>query len=1581
MAVDTATPTVRDALLERAGSFDASEPNFARFLRFTTAATEDDDLDRLRPDQLEALWRRSYGRLGHRNAGEHAVYVNTVGDYDVIDVFSADMPFIVDSTLAAIRAHGGTIRFLTHPILPVDPESFRVLEVRTPAGALESFLQIHIDALPDDHSRMSLAAEIDATLIDASRVSAGWKQMLDRLYSAAEALGRNPAGLPEDVVRETVGFLSWLADDNFTFLGVRDYVLVGDGPGTHLEPVEDTGLGILVDPDLRFLRAGSDLVEMTRQHVAFLQEPEPLMVTKANLRSRVHRRAHMDYIGVKLYADDGRVVGELRVLGLFTSKSLSTPHTEVPLIRHKIAEVMRRSGRTPGSHAGKALLDALLNYPRDELFQIGQDQLFEFALLVADLPDRPRVRVLPRIDRFDNFVSVLLYMPRDRYNSDVRARIGDLLSAAYQGRLSAYYPSFPEGDLVRVHFIVGRYGGPTPQPPRDELEQAVTELTLTFGERLAAAVINPATVEPWQQAFSPAYVSRHDIGDAISDIGVFAGLSPRGGLAVQLRTDDAEGRLELRFYHVGAPIPLSTRVPMLENFGFGVIDERTYTLTPADGIDRFIHDMELTVPETLAFDPEEARPRVEAALLAVSRGAAENDAFNQLSLRARLPWFDVAILRALAHYLRQAGLSYSLRYLATVLASHPAVATALVLLFHALHDPGFAADRDRAALAAREAVRRALDATSSLDEDRIIRRFLNLVDATLRTNFYQHEPDGSRRPALAIKFDCAAIDGLPEPRPYREIFVYSPRVEGLHLRFGPIARGVIRWSDRPEDFRTEVLGLVKAQQVKNAVIVPVGAKGGFVPRRLPNGPREAVQAEGVAAYRIFISALLDVTDNLEGETIVPPPNTRRRDVDDPYLVVAADKGTASFSDIANEIALSRGFWLGDAFASGGSVGYDHKKMGITARGAWELVKRHFRELDRDIQTTPVTVVGVGDMSGDVFGNGMLLSPEIRLIAAFDHRDIFIDLDPDPAVSLAERQRLFSLPRSSWQDYDRSKISLGGGVYSRAEKLASISGAARRMLGLPEGTLTPQEVISGILRAEVDLLWFGGIGTYVRASSESDADAGDRANDAVRITGSEIRAKVVGEGANLALTQRGRIEYALAGGRLNTDAIDNSAGVNSSDLEVNIKIALDGVVRAGTLTPENRNLFLPKLTGEVAGLCLRNNYLQGLALSLAERRAHAELPGHLSLIHALEGSGELHRAVEFLPSDAVLGERAAANRGLTRPELAVLLSYAKNSLEQELVQSSAPDDPYLARELFRYFPDLLAETYPAAISGHRLRREIIATVLANAMINRGGPAFVVELKEAGSADAGQIAAAYAAARDVYGLGEVNTLIDGLDGVVSGEVQLDLYAGVQALLRAETLWFLRNASFEQGVEVLVERFSNALNELRAVLPSLLPPLLAERVARRTDELAKAGVHNGLSRRISELQMLGLGSDVVLVAQRSKASIVEAATAFFGIIETFGLARITADGENLSPPDRFDRMALDRALANLVRAERELAVDVLSFGARPVPERLAAWHAGNAAAIDRVSASIASLTEGELTVSRLAVAAGLLSDLVRS
>ncbi len=1040
----------------------------------------------------------------------------------------------------------------------------------------------------------------------------------------------------------------------------------------------------------------------------------------------------------------------------------------------------------------------------------------------------------------------------------------------------------------------------------------------------------------------------------------------------------------LKLYTRGRAVSLSQRVPILENFGFEVIDESSFTIVPAGGKPVFLHDMTVRRADGAEIEARSLAPRLEEALIALGEGESESDAFDALVPSAGLAWRDVALVRALARYLQQAAIRYTQDYMAQTLVRQAEIAAALVTLFYARFNPDLEGERGSEAQAAtRQLIAEKLKEVASLDEDRILSRFLNLIDAMVRTNFFQRDGEGRRRQAMAFKFESAKIEALPLPHPLFEVFVYSPRVEAVHLRFGRVARGGIRWSDRPQDFRTEVLGLVKAQQVKNAVIVPVGAKGGFFPKRLPpQFQRDAWLAEGTESYKLFISTLLDITDNIDANGIVHPPATLFFDGDDPYLVVAADKGTATFSDTANAISEARHHWLGDAFASGGSQGYDHKKMGITARGAWEAVKRHFREIDIDIQTTPFTVCGVGDMSGDVFGNGMLLSPHIKLVAAFDHRDIFLDPSPDVERALSERKRLFDLPRSSWKDYDSSILSAGGGVYSRSLKAISLSPQVRELLDLDKPEATPFEVMSAILKARVDLLWFGGIGTYVRSALESDAEVGDRANDAIRVTGSQLLAKVIGEGANLGVTQRGRIEAARAGVRLNTDAIDNSAGVNTSDVEVNFKIALSSAIRDGRLDMAERDTLLAEMTEDVAGLVLRNNYLQTLALSLAERRGVEDVAFAEGLMRMLEAEGRLDRGVEFLPGDEALDERAKRGEGLTRPELSVLLAYAKLSLDDHIRASDVPDDPYFEGELTRYFPAAMRQRFAGDIEGHRLRREIIATQLSNAVINRAGPTVAARLAGEAGLDPALMTRAYAAVRDSFGLLELNTAIDALDGKLRGEAQLALYRNVQDVVLSQLAWFMRNAKLTAGsLTETMATFKAGIAAVSSALEASLGPAAAAARAARKAELERMGAPEPLARALADLASLSSAPDIVLIARKSGASIDAVARAHFGIDDSLAISALVDAAGRMPLADVYDRLARDRAVATIGAAHRGITariVELHATGEAPgtAIDSFMTAHAN----VARAREQLALLAASAPSIARLTVAAGLLDDLAR-
>jgi glutamate dehydrogenase len=1566
-----------------------------------------EDLVRYDAREVAALAEAAWAFLAERKAGAPKIRFESpaapasdrLKHIAVLEIVNDDMPFLFDSVLGELAERGVDIRLVVHPVFAVARDDDGRLtgfeDAAAPNAQRESFIHIHVERIEDEPRRAEIAQAVAQVLADVRVSVHDWRAMVDRVQQELTSIKRSPPPLPADETEEAIQFLSWLLANNFTFLGLRNYKFTG--AEEVLEPRYETGLGLLRAREMTVLRRHNQPMTITPEIRAFLREPQLLIVTKSAIRSRVHRRTHFDYVGIKQYGPDGKLAGELRIIGLFTSTVYTRSASSIPYLRRKIKTIVARAGFNPDGHSGKALVNVLETYPRDELFQIDESTLYDFTLEIMQLDERPRVRVLPRRDRFDRFVSVLVYVPRDRYDSDVRKEVHEYLAKAYNGRKSAFYPYFPEGPLVRVHFIVGREPGAAPNPDRATLEHAVNGIVRTWidglDEALSAAHETGkahALLERYRGAFSQGYREAYTPLTAVDDIRAIEGLSATRPLSADFyRQTNAGGTIGLKVWSHERPIPLSDRVPVLENMGFRVVDELTFQIAVGrpDEPDVWFHDMMLERTGGGEVALAGKKQALETCFIVVMTGGAESDGFNALVLAAELMWRDVALIRTISRFLRQLRVPYSQDYMWTTLVKHAAIATQIVAMFHARFDPRGQATPD--ARKAREAeqlaaIETALKDVESLDEDRILRLFVAAVQTAVRTNFYQLDNEGRPRALIAIKFSSRKLDAVPLPRPLYEIFVYSPRVEGVHLRFGKVARGGIRWSDRPQDFRTEILGLVKAQQVKNAVIVPVGAKGGFVPKFLPKivaggGGRDAVQAEGTTAYKLFIGTLLDITDNIGQKGLIPPDNVVRHDEDDPYLVVAADKGTATFSDIANDISIEHGFWLGDAFASGGSAGYDHKKMGITARGAWESVKRHFREIDRDIGKTPFTVVGVGDMSGDVFGNGMLREKTIKLLAAFDHRDVFIDPEPDPEKSFAERKRLFDLPRSSWKDYDKSLISAGGGVFPRSLKEIDLSPQAQAAIGFHKPKATPQEVMNAILKAPVDLLFFGGIGTYVRAATETDEAAGDRANDAIRITGGDLRCKVVGEGANLGMTQRGRIEAAFKGVRLNTDAIDNSAGVNTSDIEVNIKIALSVPVRDGRLTTQARNTLLAELTDEVAALVLRNNYQQPLSLSLAERRGLEDLGFEQRLMQTLESAGELDRAVEFLPDDVEIGERRRRSQTLTRPELSVLLAYAKLSLNHHLLNSGVPDDPYLGRELNRYFPQAIAGKFPDAIAQHRLRREIIVTQLANSMINRGGPSLVVRIADQTGASAAAIASAFAAVRGAYDMIALNTAIDALDNKVPGKLQLELYATVQDLLLDRLVWFLRNVDLSKGLEEIVSHYREGVTAVEAVLSSALATEAASARTAREVELKSAGVPDELALRIASFPALKAAPDIVMVADRTGQKIADVAATYFAAESFFRLDRIAGAARDIKVSDYFDRLALDRALDSIGDAERRLTAAMAGNGASGA-DAVDAWVTERKSEVERIRSSVHEIASTGLTLSKLSVAASLLGDLVK-
>jgi glutamate dehydrogenase len=1317
-------------------------------------------------------------------------------------------------------------------------------------------------------------------------------------------------------------------------------------------PDTDSGLGLLSSRR----HGGRAGVTVLRGEVrARAREAELLIVTKANSTATVHRGELLDYVGVKTFDRRGRVDGEHRFLGLWTSTAYYGSPRDIPVLRRKVDRVIEHFGLDPSGHDGKAVLNVLETYPRDELFQANVQDLIRIVRGVVNLYERRTVRLLVRRDPYHRFYSCLVYVPRDRYNTEVRQRIEQIALQGFAGQSVESHAQISGASHARVHVVVRTDPAQRHKPDLGAIEQRIAEAALTWSDRLREQLIERrgeaaglALAHRYRHAFPLAYHEDVSPGEVLEDLGDLEALRAQPQ-ALQLNLHRPAGqkpeRVHLKIVRLGEPVPISDVLPMLENFGLRVISERPYQLAWPEGGAAWIQDFELEHRDRLNVDIARVEANFREGFAAAWHGMIENDGFNRLLLSADLSARQIVVLRAFCRYLLQTGVPFSQAYMERALTANVLIARHLVRLFETRFDPACAKNArrsERDAEAHIRQIRSALDGVASIDDDRILRAYLTLIQATLRTNFFQPGSDGQPKSYVCFKFDPARIPDLPLPKPKFEIFVYSPRVEGVHLRMGEVARGGIRWSDRREDFRTEVLGLMKAQNVKNTVIVPVGAKGGFVPKRLPaGGSREEVQAEVVSCYQNFIRGLLDLTDNIVGGRIVPPAQVVRRDADDPYLVVAADKGTATFSDIANAISADYRFWLGDAFASGGSAGYDHKKMGITARGAWECVKRHFREMGIDIQKQDFSVSGVGDMSGDVFGNGMLLSRHIRLQAAFDHRHIFLDPEPHTAVSFAERARLFALPRSSWDDYDRKKISRGGGVFARSAKSITLSAEARTLLGLDGSAHAPNDIIRAILRMPVELLWNGGIGTYVKASDERNAEVGDRTNDALRINGRELKAKVVGEGGNLGLTQRGRIEYALHGGRLNTDFIDNSAGVNTSDVEVNIKILLNPQVADGRLTRGERNRLLVRMTNEVAALVLRNNYLQGQAISVLELQGVARLAEFQHLIRALERSGELNRTLEFLPSDDELAERRKSGVGLTRPELAILLAYSKIWLNNHLLASDVPEDPYLSTELERYFPAPIQQRFPRAISRHRLRREIIATATTNSLVNRMGPTFVPRAQEDTGAEPAQIARAYTAAREIFAMREVWEQIEALDNKVPAKLQYEAAFQTSRLLRHATYWLLTARSRTLQVDAAVREFRAGVQQLEAHIAQAMSGAELLRFEEGRARAVAAGLPPALAARVASLEALNAALDIVEIAAAHKVSVAETARVYFEVGARIGFDWLRARIEKLAVDGPWQAIARTGLRDAALRVHRRLTERVLAVRERgDASARVSAW-----------------------------------------
>jgi glutamate dehydrogenase len=1584
------------------------------------------------PQRLAAVAVGHAALAVRRPPGRAIVGVRAGGDAtldpgsDVIDIVTDDMPFLVDSITMELSRHGLSARLIVHPQLRVRravdgamQEVAGVVNGADPArGDLaESWMHIEIARLGDAEAKI-LADDLQRVLHDVRVAVEDGSRMRARALNLAQVLRDDPAGRPggdREADVETAALLTWLAQGRFTFLGYREYDLEQEPDELALRAVTGTGLGIL-----RYDKPGpGSSGALPPEAAALARDPDRLIVTKANSRSTVHLPSYLDYVAVKRVDAAGVVNGEYRFLGLYTHVAFTESITAIPVARRKLTGVLDYLGLTEDSHDGTHVAEILEFYPREELFMTSVHDLAQVAEGVLELRERLQTRLFLRRDVYGRYISALIYLPRDRYTTAVRLKAQEILQRGLMGSQVDYSVQVGESPVARLHIVLrAERGQPLPDMNTAELEREVAAASRSWDDDLAVevprscgeqtgrallAMVGGAIPESYKTDV-PAAAACGDLAKIMQlresgeDVAfeLWESLDYVGGVpledAVPAGTVGAGGGRvwRLTIYRTGGPITLTDVLPRLQHIGFEVVDEHPYVFPAAEPF--WIYDFGLrraappsagsgapspragtAVPGTdLRIDL--VRDKVEGALGALWRGVVEDDGFNALVLDAQLNWSQAAMLRAYAKYLRQAGTAFSQDYIEQVLRSNSTVTRLLVRLFESRFDPAHQGGERERSEAIAEEIRGELDEVASLDEDRILRTYWELISATLRTNYFA----GAfiQVPYLVVKLDAALVPDLPAPRPKFELFVYSPRFEGVHLRFADVARGGLRWSDRREDFRTEVLGLAKAQEVKNSVIVPSGAKGGFVCKRLPDpADREAYQLEVLACYRMFISAMLDVTDNLVAGRVVGPSRVVRHDSDDPYLVVAADKGTATFSDTANEIATSRGFWLGDAFASGGSEGYDHKKMGITARGAWESVKFHFQTLGVNTDTDDFTVVGVGDMSGDVFGNGMLLSRHIALLAAFDHRHIFLDPGPDPAASFAERERLFSLPRSSWADYDPALISAGGGVWPRTAKSVQVSAQAAAALGLADGpqAMSPDQLISAILAAPVDLLWNGGIGTYVKATAQSSADVGDRSNDALRIDAADLRVKVIGEGGNLGLTQEARIEYALGGGLVNTDFIDNSAGVDTSDHEVNIKILLDREVRDGTLAEPDRNALLHEMTDEVGALVLAHNYQQNRALAASKAQDTGMLHVHARYIRKLERDRRLRRRLEVLPGDREIAERRSAGTGLTVPEFSVLLAHTKIAATQEVLASGLPDDPYLQQVLVRYFPTPLRERYASRMRDHRLHREIITTAVVNDMVDRSGTTFSFRLNEESGASVPEITAAWLVAREVFDLPGFWAELEALDGQVDSSVQIAALLEGRKLTERAARWLLHNRRPPFEIQPTIDYFQDGVLAVGRELPGLLSGRDLAGYAERRELYTGRGVPDALASRLAAMVPAYSAFDIVDVARGTRLSAQETAAVYFVLADRLQIARLRDMITALPRQDRWTTMARGAIRDDLYAAHAALVRDVLTVTAPGSPaERLAAWEQRNDSAVRRAAQTLTEIWESNaFNVATLSVA----------
>ncbi|MBS0271317.1 MAG: NAD-glutamate dehydrogenase [Proteobacteria bacterium] len=1496
---------------------------------------------------VQGMWdfsfERTPGQTKIRTFVEKRIIQENSVSETVVEIVNDNMPFLVDSVTGAINSLGYSIHLVIHPVIQVERDHNHCLKnvLKRTAGVQDGQYEslIHCEILePCSLDKLQLLeTEVARALEEVRAAVEDWMPIRMRLREVIKGLREHPPRISQEDLEEQIHFLEWIEDNHFTFLGFCEYSLVPEQTTIKRTLIPQEGLGILKNAVTQEITDIFEEIDLTPTNRRLIIEPDPLIITKTTQISLVHRRDPMDSITIKRFDEKGAVVGLYQLIGLFTSVAYNQSAREIPLLRRKISRILTRSNFSEDWHDGKTLVHILESFPRDELFQASEEWLFETSMAVLQLQNRQRLTLFIRSDKFERFVSCLVYVPRERYDSELRKKIGDILETNLNGKISNWQTQLGELAFARIHFTIQLSQKGSLAYNVQAIENELVEASLTWRDRLHKSLLiirgeeqGQRLFEKYGTGFSRGYQERFTPDEAIIDISEIEHAFAKSRLRTHLSRGlgQEENRLKFKLYSLEGPVSLSDILPVLENMGLSVLNEIPFVIRLSETEKVWIHDLEMLNRDGGAIDLAHIRNNFLEGFSRIWRGEVENDGFNRLILCANFDWRECQLIRSYAKYIRQLNVTFSQAYMEEVLAKYPHICQFILKLFHCQFSLDCKEDRTSVRNEILSRITMLLETVESLDEDRILRKFVNVISASLRTNYYQLK-DALPKPYVSFKIDCKAIDEMPLPRPLYEIFVYSPRVEAIHLRGGKVARGGIRWSDRKEDFRTEVLGLMKAQMVKNAVIVPVGSKGGFVVKRPPlREDRAAFMEEVIACYKIMIQGLLDLTDNMVGGKIITPQDVVARDEEDPYLVVAADKGTATFSDYANQISAQYKFWLSDAFASGGSAGYDHKKMGITAKGAWESVKRHFREMGINADRENITVVGIGDMAGDVFGNGMLLSRHLQLLAAFNHMHIFIDPQPDPEKSFQERKRLFDMPQSTWADYNPALISTGGGVFERKSKSIFISPEMKTLFDIREDQLTPSDLIRHILKASVDLLWFGGIGTFIKAKDETPSDVDDRTNDALRVNGVDIRAKVIVEGANLGVTQLGRIEYAKKGGRINTDAIDNSAGVDCSDHEVNIKILLGQAISKNELTIEKRNLLLEQMTADVSRLVLKDNFWQNQIISLVRAHGVNLLDEQARFIRDLESEGILNRTLEGLPDETELARRMTERVGLTRPELAVLLAYSKLYLKNQLMQSELPDLCILQPRLLSYFPERLEHAYKEEIIVHPLRREITATLFTNSVVNRMGITFVHEMKRQAGVEGVDVARAYLIVRDILELVSLWRELETME-TLAVNFQTELMLNIYQSVKQFTDWFLKYMMDRRDIEETIAKFKPEFEILQEELPTLFTPQQSQDYDAKKQEYEQLGLSGSLCAKLLALDPLISAPDIIILSQETNQEVRLVAKVYFALSQQLGFEWLRKTARSLAGETHWQQGAANAFIEDLYQNQKILAHRILTNG----------------------------------------------------